>query len=192
MATKPLHEANAVDSAARPGSKVLNLRRYATYFLHLVSNKLASGASRLYLSRFGIGVIEWRVMGMVAVEPGITSNRVCQMIGFDKAAISRATRTLESKGYLRVVAVPDDLRRRTLDLTARGRKLHDNILVIALERERRLLSDLTDQEVDLLLDLLARMADKLPYVNEYDPDEKTAMPPMKAKPRSAAAQKKRS
>jgi DNA-binding MarR family transcriptional regulator len=159
----------AVVSPVRPGSKVLNLQRYATYFLHLLSNKLSSGASRLYLSRFDIGVIEWRVMGMVAIEPGITSNRICQMIGFDKAAISRASRTLETKGLLKVMAAPHDRRSRTLDLTVRGLKLHDRILAIALERERRLLSGLSDQEVDILLDLLARMAAQLVYVNEYEP-----------------------
>jgi DNA-binding MarR family transcriptional regulator len=181
-----IKKSNAVASPARPGTKVLNLPRYATYFLHLVSNKLSSGASRLYLSKFDIGVIEWRVMGMVAVEPGITSNRICQMIGFDKAAISRATRTLETKGYLRIIAAPDDQRRRTLDMTARGLKLHDQILAIALERERRLLSGLSEQEVDVLLDLLARIAEQLPYVNEYEPDTRTAGPRSGAKPKASA------
>jgi DNA-binding MarR family transcriptional regulator len=176
---------NSIASLARPGTKVLNLPRYATYFLHILSNKLSSGASRLYLDRFRIGVIEWRVLGMVAVEPGITSNRVCQMIGFDKAAISRATRTLESKGYLRVSAVADDLRSRTLDLTARGLKLHDQILTIALERERRLLSGLSGQEVDVLLGLLARMAENLPYVNEYEPNGESASARGARKPRAS-------
>jgi DNA-binding MarR family transcriptional regulator len=172
----PTKKLNAIASPASPRTKVLNLPRYATYFLHLVSNKMSSGASRLYLSRFDIGVIEWRVIGMVAVEPGITSNRICEMIGFDKAAISRATRTLESKGYLKLISAPDDLRRRTLELTTRGLKLHDRILAIALERERRLLSGLSEQEVDILLDLLARMAKNLPYVNEYEPETGTTKP----------------
>jgi DNA-binding MarR family transcriptional regulator len=163
----------AAQAAARnKGSakrEVLNLSYYVTYFFTVLANKLSSGASRLYLKRFDIGIIEWRIMAMVAIEPGITSPRITQVIGLDKASVSRESRKLEEKGYLKVGEDADNLRRKTLSLTEAGYAVHDQIIQVALERERRLLSDLSAEEVDTLVDLLTRTTAKIPYVNEYDP-----------------------
>ncbi len=148
---------------------VLNLSFYATYFFTVLANKLSSGASRLYLKRFGIGIIEWRVMAMLAIEPRIAPTRISQVIGLDKASVSRESRKLEEKGYLIAGGDPTNQRRKTLELTPKGYELHDEIIQVALERERRLLSDLTSEEADLFLDLLARTTAKIPHVNEYDP-----------------------
>lgn len=149
--------------------EVLNLSMYVTYFFTVVANKLSSGASRLYLKRFGIGIIEWRVMAMLAIEPRIAPARICQIIGLDKAAVSREMRKLEEKGYVRIKDDPKHLGRKTLELTAKGYEVHDEVIQVALERERRLLSDLSSQEVATLLDLLTRTTAKIPYVNEFDP-----------------------
>ncbi len=154
---------------ARPKRKVLNLSFYVTYFFTVLANKLASGASRLYLKRFDIGIIEWRVMAMLAIEPDIPPARITHVIGIDKASVSRESRKLEQKGYLTVADDPTNLRRKTLALTDLGYEVHDRIIEVALERERRLLSDLSDDEIAVLVDLLSRTTSKIPYVNEYDP-----------------------
>jgi DNA-binding MarR family transcriptional regulator len=180
---KKARKSATVPSRERAGASVLNLSRYATYYLHAISNKLTSGASRLYLRHFDVGIIEWRVVGMLAVEPGITANRVSHTIGFDKAAISRAIRALEAKGCVRVVDVPGDARQKSLRLTSEGYRLHDRILEVALERERRLLSDLMPQEVDTLLDLLARINTRMSYVNQVEPSPTAARRPAKRRPK---------
>jgi DNA-binding MarR family transcriptional regulator len=155
--------------------EVLDLSHYATYFFTVLANKLATGASRLYLKRFGIGIIEWRIMAMLAIEPGIPPARITQVIGLDKGAVSRESRRLEEKGYLAVEDDADNPRRKKLALTPSGYELHDQIIQVALERERRLLSDLSEDEVEVLLDLLARTTAKMPYVNEYDPGSTAAV-----------------
>lgn len=157
------------------GREVLNLANYATYFFTVAANKLSTGASRLYLKRFGIGIIEWRIMAMLAVEPNIAPARIVQVIGIDKAAVSREMRKLEEKGYLSVADHATNVRRKTLELTAAGYEVHDQIIQVALERERRLLSDLTREEVAVFLDLLARTTACIPYVNEYDPAEEASV-----------------
>ncbi|TFZ07466.1 MarR family transcriptional regulator [Ramlibacter henchirensis] len=155
--------------------EVLNLSYYVTYFFTVLANKLATGASRLYLKRFGIGIIEWRIMAMLAIEPGIPPARITQVIGLDKGAVSRESRRLEEKGYLAVEDDEHNARRKKLSLTPLGYELHDQVIQVALERERRLLSDLSEDEVDVLVDLLARTTAKIPYVNEYDPGSTAAV-----------------
>ena len=146
--------------------KVLNLSRYATYFFTVIANELSHGASKKYLKEFGIGIFEWRILAMLAIEPKITANRFCEVIGFDKAAVSRGTKTLRQKGLITSEAVDGDQRLRVLELTRAGYKLHDQMIGVALERERRLLRDLNSHEVDQLLDLLRRIANGMPHVND--------------------------
>lgn len=165
----PTSKVAAGDGKRAAKREVLNLSQYATYFFTVLANKLSSGASRLYLKRFGIGIIEWRVMAMLAIEPRIAPARISQVIGLDKASVSRESRKLEEKGYLVSTGDGANQRRKLLQLTPKGYALHDEIIQVALERERRLLSDLTSEEAEVFLNLLARTTAKIPHVNDYDP-----------------------
>ena len=167
-------------------------RRYSTLSIKLFTKctpsppsvRSSSGASRLYLKRFGIGIIEWRVMAMLAIEPKIAPARICQIIGLDKAAVSREMHKLQEKGYLKIKDDPTHLRRKTLELTAKGYEVHDEVIQVALERERRLLSDLSNAEVATLIDLLRRTTARIPHVNEYDPAAPAA--PLAARKRKSS------
>ena len=137
-----------------PTDTQLNLSRYVPGLVTFLANKLATGASQCYRKHFGIGVVEWRMLSMLAVESDITANRICQAIGLDKSAVSRSLQTLEAAGRITSQLDPKDARRYTVRLTASGKELHDRVLKVALEREARLLSGLTPAEVDTLIDLL--------------------------------------
>ena len=163
------------NTTMRHGRKVLNLSGYVSYYLTVLANKLSSGASRLYLEHYGIGIIEWRMMAMLALEPGVSPVRVCQFIGLDKGAVSREMRKLEAKGYVTVEDDPDSSRRRSLALTPEGYAIHDEVLRIALERERRLLKGLSAAEVETLLSLLVRTSANIPFVNDYEPPASPAV-----------------
>lgn len=147
----------------------LDLERYVPALLVFISNKLTHGSAPVYRRRFGVGVSEWRVLAMLAVEPRIPAQRICQVIGFDKALVSRVVRQLAARGLASVLPDKRDSRRSFIALTAKGRKLHDRVLAVALERERILLSDLAPGEVDQLIGLLHRLHARIGEVNTYDP-----------------------
>ncbi len=147
----------------------LDLNRYVPAMITFLANKLATGASISYRKHFGIGVVEWRLIALLAVEEKITANRICQVIGLDKSAVSRSLQILEAAGRITGEVDSKDGRRYAVSLTPEGKALHDRVLKVALERERRLLSDLSPEEVDTLVNLLARMQTKVGYVNDYDP-----------------------
>ena len=147
----------------------LNLSCYVPALLNFLSNKLSAGASQCYRKHFGIGVVEWRMLSMLAVENDITANRISQTIGLDKSAVSRSLQALEKAGHVRSQVDIKDARRNTVSLTASGKGLHARVLKVALERERRLLSGLSEAEVDTLIELLGRLHAQVPNVNEYDP-----------------------
>ena len=148
----------------------LNLDRYVPGLLTSLTNNLSSGASACYRRHFGIGIVEWRVLAMLAVENHISANRIVQVIGLDKSAVSRALQMLEREGYVSTEVDCKDARRHTVSLTRSGRQLHDRVLVTALERERLLLADFTEQEVDVLVGFLHRMSGQLQSVNAVEPE----------------------
>jgi DNA-binding MarR family transcriptional regulator len=144
---------------------VLDLTRYVPALLTFVSNKLSRSGSALYRRHFGVGIIEWRILAMLAVEPSIPATRICQVIGLDKGPVSRSLALMGRRGLVAVRADEADTRRRLATLTPAGRALHDRIIVVALERERRLLSCLTDEQRTVLIEVLNLLHDNLADVN---------------------------
>jgi DNA-binding MarR family transcriptional regulator len=145
--------------------EVLDLERYVPALLVFLANKLTSGTSAIFRRHFGIGTTEWRVMAMLAVEPWIAAGRVCKVIGFDKAAVSRALAVLQDKELIRARSHRSDGRSLVYALSDKGWRLHGRILAISLEREQRLLGDLSAAERESLIDLLNRLLRRIPDVN---------------------------
>lgn len=151
--------------AAARGGPVLDLGAYVPGLLTFLANKLSRGASALYRRHFGVGIVEWRVISMLAIEPWIPASRVCQVIGLDKGPVSRSLALLEKRGLVRTRADGTDARRRLAALTEAGDALHGRIIAVALERERRLLSCLSPAQRAELAALLNLLHDNLDAVN---------------------------
>ena len=147
-------KALVVDEQAGTG---IDLAQYVPSNITVVANKWARSSSALYLHLFGIGIVDWRLMGLLAVEPWIQASRVDEVVGMDKGAVSRSLHTLEKRGLAMTRRNVDDPRRREMALTAAGRELHDKLAKIALEREGRLLKGFSAEEKQVLLGFLGRM-----------------------------------
>lgn len=149
---------------ARPGRKVVDLQHYAPAYLTWIANKLSGGASQAYLAAFSVGIETWRILVLLAIEPSLTAQRVCKVIGMDKGSVSRAFKSMQERQLITIGLDPQDGRARLATITPQGHELHDKIIAIALERERALLSALTPDEREVLLSLLRRLHDNLPAV----------------------------
>lgn len=149
----------------RASDKGLDLDNYVPAFLTFLANKLSSGASAVYRRRFGIGITDWRIMALLAIEPWVPAGRICEVIGLDKAAVSRSVRDMAALGLVETQVQDCDQRRQFIALTREGIVMHDAIVDIALERERVLLADLSEEERRLLVGLLMRMHARLAIVN---------------------------
>jgi DNA-binding MarR family transcriptional regulator len=138
----------------------LDYPSYVTGLVSWLSNRMSSSASTVYRRMFGIGVMEWRVMAHLAIEPGSTGARISRVIGLDKAAISRTMSVLIERGL--AVRVDGSTRGQQLALTQAGRALHDQVLMVAMEREGQLLACLSEAERTVLRGLLNRLLQVLP------------------------------
>ncbi len=147
-------------------AKHVDLARYTPALFTWIANKLSSGASSNYLKLFGVGIETWRCLVLLAIESPISAQKVCRVIGMDKASVSRCFKRMQSQGIIMVMADQDDGRAKLAHLTPKGRHLHDQIIGLALERERAFLQVLEPEEREVLIDLLNRLHDNLPAVEE--------------------------
>lgn len=155
------------------GGRTLNLQNSPSFHLVVTANRFTRAAARLYQKRFGIGAMEWRMLVMLTQEPGAGVARAVEVIGIDKAAVSRALARLEEKGLAEGKARPGDPRRRAWRLTDAGRALHEEMLALALARQERMLAGLSRGEVEALVAMLRRIAGNIEAM-EGEPQETPA------------------
>ena len=135
----------------------LDLNRYVPALLAFIDNKLSAHAAKLYKDQFNTTLTEFRILTMLAVEPNINAQRIIELIGLDKAGVSRTIKQLHEKALLIVTHDPQDLRSNTLQLTASGQALYDEVLIAAQEREQKLLAEFNHMEIENLIYLLNKL-----------------------------------
>lgn len=173
-------------------AKVVNLERYVPAYLTWIANKLSGGASQHYLNAFGVGIETWRCLVLLANEPTVSAQQVSKVIGMDKGSVSRCFKAMQKQKLITLGLSDTDGRIRLAKLTSEGRKLHDRMLGVALERERALLSTLSDDEHETLIRLLKQLHENLPtvetatrtYLDQNFPRASRPSLPGKASPRT--------
>jgi DNA-binding MarR family transcriptional regulator len=165
---------------------VLDPERYVPAFLTWIANKLSRGASQHYLQAAGVGIETWRCLVQLALEGTTSAQQVARVIGMDKAAVSRCFKAMQADGLIAFAADADDGRVRLARLTPKGRRLHDQILGIALAREQAFLSVLDAAERETLIGLLRRLHDHLPAVEAATADHVARHFPAKPRSRSTS------
>lgn len=163
---------------------VLDPERYVPAFLTWIANKLSRGASQHYLQAAGVGIETWRCLVQLALDGTTSAQQVARVIGMDKAAVSRCFKSMQADGLITFAADADDGRLRLARLTPKGRRLHDQILGIALAREQAFLSVLDAQERETLIGLLKRLHDNLPAVEAATADHVARHFPPRARART--------
>ncbi len=145
---------------------VIEADHYVPSFLALLNNGMASGASQLYLTHYGIGINEWRILSVLSNTPHCNASHICVTVGMHKAVASRSLREMEAKGLLRIDTSSGQ---RLMALTPAGQDLHDEVAVIALQREELLLTGLNADQREQLFALLRHMLSNMPAVNAWEP-----------------------
>jgi len=143
------------------GRDILDLDTYIPFFLVTVNSALSRGASTQYRKKFGVGIVDWRIIAMLAIEQGIMASRICEVIALDKAATSRALKHLAKMGLVRFVVSDRDPRKRRWWLSDAGEKLHDEIMISALERERMLIKNVAPDDLEAYLRVMRQMRSNL-------------------------------
>ena len=141
--------------------RTLELDRFLPYRLSVLANTMSVAIAAAYAERFGLSIPEWRVMAVLAQEPGLSAAQVATRTAMDKVAVSRAVASLTRTRRVERRLERSDRRRSRLQLTPKGRNVYREVVPFALAYEDEVLRGLpaqARQELDVLLDDLLRRA----------------------------------
>ncbi len=147
---------------SRSGSRVyLDLKNFVPYRMSILTNRISSAIADDYEDRFGLSVPEWRCMAVLGRFGANTATGICQRTAMDKVTVSRATSSLLKKNLISRKTDPEDRRRTILNMTTIGRRIHDQIVPLALAHEKRLLAGLNASAVEQFNHLLSKLEEHI-------------------------------
>ncbi|UHL64217.1 MarR family transcriptional regulator [Paralcaligenes sp. KSB-10] len=114
-----------------------------------------------YVRRFGLSLNEWRIISLLWAAGTLSLSRLSHQAQFDRGLTSRTVNALIDNGYVARHRNPDDGRGLVLELTPKGNDVVATVQPVASERNRQLLSCLTQKEAeifDAVLDKLTHQA----------------------------------
>ncbi len=136
----------------------IDLDRYVPTVLSRVVGRLRSSANEFFGDRYGINLLEWRILSFVAAEGPSSVYAIWTKAALDKAAVTRTLRGLQERGLVAVQDVAGQRRRKTaVTLTASGAALHEATFGEVVIRHQRLLRGLTTADVEHFLATVAHI-----------------------------------
>jgi DNA-binding MarR family transcriptional regulator len=133
---------------SHPPAISLDLEHFLPFRLNRLANVVSQQLAEIYRVRFGIDVPGWRILATLGPDKSQTAQSVAEATRMHKTRVSRAVAELNSMGLLTRIESPADRRELLLALTAKGRRLYQKLVPLALARERELLTCLSPPDLD--------------------------------------------
>jgi DNA-binding MarR family transcriptional regulator len=157
-----------MNSPATDAHALLDLEHFLPYRLSVLSNRISQTIAETYAARFGIAIPEWRVIAVLGRHPGLSANGVAERTAMDKVAVSRTIARLLERGVVQRDTHGDDRRRSVLELSQTGYGIFDEVVPLALARERALLAHFNEEDRRQLDVLLSKLDCGLQAMREPD------------------------
>ena len=125
--------------------------------LMVLANLLKRGAILRYKRLAWLSSVEFGLVASLGRYPPMSVIRLAEAVGMDKGQISRALAELVSRKLVAKAVNPRDNRETLVCLTKAGLAAHDAIVAGAQERNRRLMEQLGEAELEALLDQIDRL-----------------------------------
>tara|TARA_R110002096_G_scaffold378913_3_gene572935 strand:+ start:1087 stop:1542 length:456 start_codon:yes stop_codon:yes gene_type:complete len=141
----------------KKSTTTLLLSEFLPYRLSVLSNRISRAIADQYEEKFQLSLAEWRVMAVLGEENGLSAGQVAKRTAMDKVAVSRAVGKLLDAGRIVRYFSEQDRRRSILSLSDSGHDIYSQIVPIALEYEKKLMKQLTEEEHNLLDSLIEKL-----------------------------------
>ena len=125
----------------------LQLPSFVPFRLNRLAVAVSNHLSVIYRERFGLDIPEWRVLVTVGSGRECTAQYIAGSTRMHKTRVSRAIAHLEERGLIERASSAADRRALQLRLSKAGRRNYQELVPLALERERTLLACLNKDEL---------------------------------------------
>lgn len=123
--------------------------------------RLAGQAFDRAMADAGGSAATWQVLALVRSERWGAQNRMAEAMGISGATLTHHLNAMEDEGLVRRWRERSNRRVQHVELTAAGEELFQRLRHVAARHDRRLRSQLTDEEAERLAELLDRLVDGL-------------------------------
>ncbi|MFQ5609854.1 MAG: MarR family winged helix-turn-helix transcriptional regulator [Woeseiaceae bacterium] len=138
----------------------LILENFLPYRLARLSSTVSTRVGKAYDREFGLSIPEWRVIAVLGRFPGLSAVEVAEQTFLDKVAVSRAVTKLIRNGRIDRQFADADRRRSILNLSEKGREVHDGVAKLALQFERDLLEGISAEDVAQLAEVMDNLLER--------------------------------
>jgi MarR family transcriptional regulator, organic hydroperoxide resistance regulator len=137
--------------------------RLETHIFYLFSSILArrNKALNSELGQVGLDYPRWRVLAVLGQHAGASMLQLAELTGVDRTTLAHTVRLMVSERLISRRERQSDRRSVTLEVTARGRAVLQEILPLVLAHNDRALAGFSVREEAALRRQLTRMLDNL-------------------------------
>lgn len=122
-----------------------------------LTNRLMTPFSTYLEDRYNISLNEFRLLKVIGGMGVTASHEVADLTGVSVMSVSRAVSALQRKGRINVTTDPANRRRKQLTLTEEGHRLYDIMRPQSEKVAEYLFSDLDEDEINALDDMLDKL-----------------------------------
>ena len=135
-----------------------DLQVFLPYLLNQAAEESSLAFTQLYKNKYGMLRTEWRVLFHLGAFGQMTATDIVTRAKLHKTKISRAVTKLVEKRFVARERSEDDRRQEYLTLTAAGKAAYEDLRSTAKNYDADLCEKFTDGEVELLRNMLKRLA----------------------------------
>lgn len=141
--------------------KTIKLESFLPYRIANLSNNISEAFSAVYSLEYGISIAQWRILVNLFENDFVTAKKLGNLASMDKSTVSRAIQIMLNRGYLEKRVNTADKRAYFVGLTKTGKALYYELAPKALTWESHLKSDISDEEYECFMSVLAKLDNKV-------------------------------
>ena len=116
----------------------------------------------------GVSAGQWRFLRVLWDQDGITQRELADRTGTTEATTVRSVNGLLKSGFITRKRVADDRRKMKITLTARGRRLRNELLPLVISVNERALRGVSQRDVETTRRVLMRTFENLTSEEEVN------------------------
>lgn len=114
-------------------------------------------AANMSEAGFDLTPVQFAALAVLEDNPGIDQATLSSLIACDRVTMGGVVSRLEERGYIERKVRKDDRRARTLQITERGASLLRIVMPAIRKTQEQTMSDLSEEERTLFMDLLVKL-----------------------------------
>ncbi|MEQ9243626.1 MAG: MarR family transcriptional regulator [Roseovarius indicus] len=137
-----------------------DLSDFLPYLLNQAAEASGQDFQTIYKGRYGMLRTEWRVLFHLGIYGRLTAKEIGERAAIHKTKVSRAVQKLAARRFITRERDAGDRRYEYLELTTAGRAAYRDLHEVARQYDERLTARFSEEETQLLRDMLKRLASR--------------------------------